>query len=84
MENASNIEQTIRNFILTEFLPDEDPTQLLDSTPMITTGILDSIATLKLVIFLEEHFSIVIQPHEVNAEHVDTIELIAKLVQSKR
>ena len=32
-----------------EFLPGEDPEELTDTTPLITGGIFDSIATLKLV-----------------------------------
>ena len=34
------------------------PSELTDDTPLITSGILDSIATLKLVTFLEERFGI--------------------------
>jgi acyl carrier protein len=83
MESGSHIEQSIRTFILSEFLPDEDPAQLTDSTPLVTTGILDSVATLKLILFLEEKFSVTIEPHEADAEHLDTIELIAGLVRSK-
>jgi acyl carrier protein len=83
MLNTPDIEQSIKSFILTEFLPDEDPSELTYVTPLITTGILDSIAVLKLVLFLEEHFSVMIEPHEADAEHLDTIELIAALVRSK-
>lgn len=83
MKNESNIEQSIKSFIMSEFLPDEDPTQLKDTTPLLTTGVLDSIATLKLVLFLEKHFSITMEAHEADAEHLDTIELIAKFVRSK-
>jgi acyl carrier protein len=78
-----NIEQTVKNYIMSEFLPGEDPAQLLDSTPLITTGILDSIATLKLVGFLEQQFSITIDAHEADPEHLDTIGRIAQLVKSK-
>jgi hypothetical protein len=41
---------------MSEFLPGEDPNELTDSTPLISGGILDSIATLKLVMFMEERF----------------------------
>lgn len=83
METMMNIEQSVKNYILNEFLPGEDPAQLLDSTPLITTGILDSIATLKLVGFLEEQFSITIDAHEADPEHLDTVERITHLVKSK-
>lgn len=84
MSNPSNIEEAVKTYILGEFLPGEDPTQLTYSTPLISAGILDSIATLKLVGFLEETFGISLAAHETDAEHLDTIELIAKLVRSKK
>jgi acyl carrier protein len=68
---------------LSEFLEGEDPSELTKSTPLISTGILDSMATLKLVLFLESEFSISIDPQEVTAEYLDTIEKMAGLVQSK-
>lgn len=81
---SPNIEQSIKEFILSEFLPGEDPAQLTDATPLISAGILDSIATLKLVDFLEKTFSISMAAHETDAEHLDTIERIARLVRSKQ
>jgi acyl carrier protein len=83
MTHSSTIEQSVKNYILSEFLPGEDPAQLTESTPLITTGILDSIATLKLVVFLENTFSVSLAPHETDAEHLDTLGLIASLVRSK-
>jgi acyl carrier protein len=79
-----DIEITIKNVILKEFLPAEDPDELTDSTPLITGGVLDSIATLKLVMFIEERFGITLQAHEVDSEHLDTIAQIAQLVRTKR
>lgn len=78
-----NIEQTIRDFILREFLPDEDPGHLRADTPLITGGILDSIATVKLVVFLEQEFKVEVLPHEASADNLETIELISALVRSK-
>jgi acyl carrier protein len=74
---------TIKKYILSEFFPDEDPALLDDSTPLITGGILDSLSTLKLVAFLEEHYQIEIQAHEVAVDYLDTIEDIANFVQAK-
>jgi acyl carrier protein len=79
----SDIEQVVRRYVLEEFLPGEDPNELTDSTPLITSGIMDSIKTLKLVAFLEETFSITLAAHETDAEHLDTIAQIAQLVRSK-
>ena len=77
------IKQVIKEYILKEFLPGENPEALTDSTPLITGGILDSLATLKLVVFLEERFKIQIQAHETMVDYLDTVTDIAQLVSSK-
>jgi acyl carrier protein len=79
----AGISESIHGFVLREFLPGEDPRELTDRTPLITGGILDSISTLKLVTFLEDHFGITIEAHEAGVEHLDTIEEIGALVASK-
>ncbi len=76
--------ETVKAYILKEFLPGEDPNELRDDTPLITGGILDSLATLKLVAFLEERFGVSIAAHEADVEHLDTLESIADLVSSKK
>jgi acyl carrier protein len=78
------IHDTVKNFILDQFLPGEDPNELADDTPLMTTGILDSLATLKLVTFLEEKFDIAVEAHEADAENLNTIQLITDLVARKK
>jgi acyl carrier protein len=79
-----DIKQTVKAYILDEFLPGEDPAELTDQTPLITGGILDSISTLKLVSFLEERFGVVLEAHEANADHIDSVGQIAELIAGKR
>jgi len=81
---ADDIAQVVKEVILREFLPGEDPSELTDTTPLITGGVLDSIATLKLVMFIEERYGISLQAHEVDPEHLDTISQIAQLIRSKK
>ncbi len=80
----SDIKKTVKEFILREFLPGEDPDELKDDTPLITGGVLDSIATLRLVLFLEEHFGVTLQAHETDPQYLDTVSDIAALVASKQ
>jgi len=84
MSTPTDITGTVKDFILREFLPGEDASQLEVSTPMMTTGILDSIATLKLVSFLEDTFKITIEAHEADREHLNTLADIEQLVKSKQ
>jgi acyl carrier protein len=79
-----DIEKTLHDYILGEFLPGEDPEELTERTPLITGGILDSITTLKLVVFLEEHFGITVEAHEAGVEHLDSIRQIAELITEKK
>jgi acyl carrier protein len=79
-----DIEKVVHGYILNEFLPGEDPRELTDRTPLITGGILDSITTLKLVVFLEEYFGITVEAHEAGVEHLDSIGQIARLIAAKK
>lgn len=83
MTDAPHLEQKVKQFIMSEFLRDEDPGSLSSTTPLISTGVLDSIATLQLVTFLEQEFGISIEAHEADAENLDTLERICKLVVAK-
>ena len=78
------IEDIVRDYILREFLPGEDPAELTDDTPLITGGILDSISTLKLVGFLEERFGVTVEAYEAGVDHLDSVERIAHLIASKK
>ena len=75
--------QKIKDFIMAQFLPGEDPNELTDDTPLISGGILDSIATLQLVMFIEESFRVSFEPHEVDKENLDSLNLMLRLLQSK-
>lgn len=81
---GTDVEATVKTFILDEFLPGTDASELADDTPLITGGVLDSLATLKLVAFLEERFGVRIQAHEVSVDYLNTLTDISKLVASKR
>jgi D-alanine--poly(phosphoribitol) ligase subunit 2 len=84
MQDVPTIIDAVRAYILDEFLPGEPPESLTGDVPLITGGILDSIATLKVVLFLEERFGIVLAAHEVDRERLDTLNKIAALLESKR
>lgn len=77
------IRDSIREFLLKEFLPGEDPSALTDSTPLITGGILDSIDTVKLITFLEGQYGIQFEAHEVIVDYLDTTDRIVESVWRK-
>jgi len=79
----SEINRRVREYLLTEVLAVDDRERLADDTRLVTSGVLDSIATLNMVCFLEETFGVSLAPHEVDAEHLDTTAAITALVGSK-
>ena len=83
METVDQITETLRAYILETLLPGENPEALTGATPLVTGGILDSLATLKLVSFLEQRYKIELQAHEVDVENLNTISQIVSLVRTK-
>lgn len=80
---AADIKAAVKDFILTKFLPGENPDLLEDTTPLITGGVLDSISTVELVGFLEEQYGVQFEAHEMSADYLDTLNDIAATVQAK-
>jgi len=77
------IKQDIRQF-LSEILPDGRASTLGDDTPLRTSGLLDSMALLRLVGFVEEKFGIEVSAYEAGIENFDRIDDIAAFVLRKR
>jgi len=78
------VKEEVRQYILSEFLPGEKNANLGDSTPLRTSGILDSIAMLRLISFLEGRYDIEVEAYEASVENFDSIDSIVSLIQSKR
>ena len=79
-----DIKDTIRDFILTTYLPGEAPENLRDDTPLQTSGILDSLATMGVVTFVEKEFGVELDIYDISVERFDRIEDIAASVARKR
>ena len=82
-DDREQIHAVVRGFILNEFLLGETPDNLSDSTRLISGGIVDSVGVTRLVLFLEDRFGVEIQTAEVNADYLDTVDLIVNMVAEK-
>lgn len=83
-DSRAEIKNRVREYIVQEFLYGEEPDELDDTTQLISGGILDSIATVKLVSYIEDTYDVRLKPHEMTATHLETLDKIADLVESKR
>jgi acyl carrier protein len=57
---------------------------LSSSDSLLEKGLLDSMALVKLIAFLEERFGIALGDEEFDPDNFETIEAIAKLIEAKR
>ncbi len=80
--DEQSIKDQVRGVILTAFLPGESPENLGDDVPLRSSGILDSVSTLKLVTMIEDKYNIAVEPHEASSEF-DRIVDIAAMVKRK-
>lgn len=80
---ADEIKHKVKEHLLREFMPGESPDALGDTTPLITGGVLSSIDTVRLVMFLEDEFGIEFKAHEVDSDNMDTLAEIVSLVEAK-
>ena len=78
-QDQSVIAREIKEFILQEFLVGANPDELTEDTPLIDSGIVDSMAMIKLVVFIEERFGKTI---DVDAEKLSSIQNIAGAIES--
>lgn len=81
--NINEIKETVKAFVNKRFFKNAEGKELNYSTPLITGGIIDSILTMQLVVFLEQTYKFEFQAHEVDKDNLDTIDIIAAFVVKK-
>ena len=81
MDTVSGI---IRQFILCTHLPGESPETLGNDTPLQSSGILDSLAVVGLIAFLEKQFQIELDVYDTAIDRFDTIRDITSVVIRKQ
>jgi acyl carrier protein len=75
----TDVRAAVREYVVKEFKP---KVPLDYDTPLIQQGIIDSLAVLMLIGFLDERFGIRIDPEAVRLESFETINAIQALAES--
>ncbi len=75
--------QTIERFILDDLLQGDRKTISMDE-PLISSGVIDSLAMLKLIGFLEQELGLTIGDGEVAPENFETLRNILEFVERKK
>ena len=77
------IGERVKEYIMAEYLPDTDPGELTYQTPLISSGIIDSLAALSLRSFVEDTFDVSLESHELDYESFGTLADIETLIEGK-
>jgi acyl carrier protein len=77
------VKAKLHDFILSEFLPGEPPARLKGDTPLRTNGILDSLGTLKVIEFVEDHYRLSVEAHEADERNFGSIDSIAAFIERR-
>ena len=80
----SNTLDTVRAYVLDEVAIDRSADAVRHDTLLIEEEILDSLAIIEMVTFLEDTFGIAVEPEDISVENFRTLESIVALVENKR
>lgn len=78
-----DIANTVRNFIIDNFLFEDDGS-LTHAMSLIENGIIDSTGILELVVFIEDTFGLCVEDEELVPENLSSIQNISVFIKGKR
>jgi acyl carrier protein len=78
------IEEQLRDFIMDEIEWEGTRVMLTQDFPLIEGRIIDSVAIIRMIAFIEEEFDIEVEDEEIVPEHFGTIGDIVSFVRAKR
>lgn len=76
------MEAVINDFISRELVQDRALLPLGNTTSLLDTGVLDSLSLLRLVVFIQERFGIVVDDVDLVPENFDTVNVICACLRS--
>jgi acyl carrier protein len=76
--------ESLRQFILNNYLFTDDQSALADDASFLDNGILDSMGILELIDFLDETFGVKVAGDELVPENLDTINSVLKFLATKK
>ena len=79
----SEIKEKARKLILSERLPGDPSSEIADATPLINSGVLDSLGLLKLVEYLETEFKVKVEEAEITLENFGNLDRIEAFIGTK-
>ena len=82
--DLNSIRQTLRSFILENYLFTDDQSALADDTSFLDNGVLDSMGILELIDYLDESFAIKVEGDELIPDNLDSINNLMTFIAAKK
>lgn len=79
-----SVEANLERFIIDELLLGYGETSIGVDDPLVSSRVLDSLALLRLIMFVEEEFGVEIDDYEVVPENFETIGRITEIIEGKK
>jgi len=79
-----DVETAIERFVVDEIMLGDSNTKIDPNESLINSGVLDSLALLRLIAFLEEQMGVTIDDSEVIPENFETINEIKSFIEKKK
>lgn len=76
-----DITKAVREYIVREYLEEDDVREITETTPLISGGIVDSFSMVSLKRFLEKKYHIQIPDADATPDAFDTVQRIVALVE---
>jgi acyl carrier protein len=77
------LEAVINDYISRGFIQDESLLPLENATPLLETGILDSLSLLRVVVFIQERFDIIVDDLDLVPKHFGSVDAIRAYLRSQ-
>lgn len=74
--------QTIKEFVIEEFLPDVSVSELDADLDLLKSGVVDSLGLLKLIAWLEDRFELSVEDAALDPDNFRTVTAIDAFVES--
>lgn len=72
--------EVVKEYLVSEFLPDVAPGDLADDYDLIATGVVDSLGVLRLVSWLENRFDIPVDDIDISEQDFVTVSAICQFI----
>ena len=83
MDRTIEINDRIRQYIMVHFPLARKQSIVTDDSPLLDSGIIDSMGILELLMFIEEEFGIAVSDEDLLPENFETIAHLVAFIQTK-